>query len=160
MRADDIRFIFGYDRWASGRILVSARGVDDFDWSDPNRIDRRGLGGILVHALGAHERWRAGWEGGAIVHRREHDPLPPIAELAAAWEDEWGHLDGFLGGLTDADLDLAFEDVPLWQTMLHVVNHGTQHRSEAAALLTSLGRSPGDLDVVSYVELIRRDATG
>jgi uncharacterized damage-inducible protein DinB len=160
MRADDIRFIFGYDRWASGRILASARGVDEFDWSDPNRIDRRGLGGILVHALGAHERWRAGWEGGEIARRREQDPLPSIAELEAAWEDEWAYLDGFLGRLTDADLDVAFEDVPLWQTMVHVVNHGTQHRSEAAALLTALGRSPGDLDVLVYIELLRRDATG
>jgi hypothetical protein len=105
MRADDIRFLFGYDRWASGRVLASSMGVDEFDWSDPNRIDRRGLGGILVHALGAHERWRSGWEGGEIVHRREHDPLLTTAELAAAWEDEWAYLEGFLRGLADADLD-------------------------------------------------------
>ena len=40
---------------------------------------------------------------------------------------------------------------PLWQLLLHVVNHGTQHRSEAAALLTDLGHSPGNIDLIVYI---------
>ena len=34
--------------------------------------------------------------------------------------------------------------------MLHVVNHGTHHRAEAAMLLTSLGHGPRQLDYVFY----------
>ena len=33
-----------------------------------------------------------------------------------------------------------FED-PLWRILLHVVNHRTQFRSEAAAVLTTFGAS-------------------
>jgi uncharacterized damage-inducible protein DinB len=44
--------------------------------------------------------------------------------------------------------------------LVHVVNHGTQHRAEAAALLTAEGRSPGDLNLIDYVdEQVARGST-
>ncbi len=39
----------------------------------------------------------------------------------------------------------------LWHCLLHVVNHGTQHRSEAAAILTGYGYSPGGLDFTMFL---------
>ena len=40
----------------------------------------------------------------------------------------------------------------LWQCLYHVVNHGTQNRSEAAAFLTDFGNSPGDLDFTVFLK--------
>lgn len=42
--------------------------------------------------------------------------------------------------------------MPLWDMMWHVVNHSMQHRSEAAMALTALGRSPGDVDLLDYLD--------
>jgi hypothetical protein len=46
----------------------------------------------------------------------------------------------------------------LWHCLLRGFNHGTQHRSEAAALLTQVRRSPGDLDMIFYAEEVARSA--
>ena len=58
MKIDDIRFLFAFDRWATTKILDAAVGVDEATWSATNIVDERGLGGILVHHLGASQRWR------------------------------------------------------------------------------------------------------
>ena len=63
MRITDVRFLFAYDRWATKRILVPRVGVDEATWSAEAVVDERGLGGILVHQLGAHQRWRHGLSG-------------------------------------------------------------------------------------------------
>jgi uncharacterized damage-inducible protein DinB len=153
MRSDDARFLFAYDRWATRKLLAMAHGVPMEDWAEGNRIDRRGLGGIMVHALGSHERWRSDWQGSPTPARRENDEMITPEDLAAAWEAEWALLDAYLAGLTDDDMDRDLGGTPMWQTMAHLVNHGTQHRSEAAAILTGYGRSPGDLDLIDFAEL-------
>ena len=59
--------------------------------------------------------------------------------------------------LVDLDGDLLayrHQGIAIWQMLAHVVNHGTQHRSEAAVLLTAAGRSPGDLDMSDYADTL------
>lgn len=155
MNLADIRYLFDFDRWATARILDALERdgpVDEATWSATNAIDERGLGGILVHHLGASQRWRHGLSETGEAPRPEKEPLPSPAGLRAAWQAEWPALDAWLGTLDDSWLASTDEGVPYWQMLAHVVNHGTQHRSEAAALLTAVGRSPGDLDMIDYAE--------
>jgi uncharacterized damage-inducible protein DinB len=160
MRSSDIRFLYGYDQWATRRVLDAAAGVDVATWSAEQVVDERGLGGILVHQLGAQQRWRHSLTGSSVTPRPERDPLPTIADLRDAYEAEWEATEVWLDDLHDADLAKTEDDVPVWQLLLHVVNHGTQHRSEAAVLLTEAGHSPGDLDLVDYCEIVAAEHEG
>ncbi len=156
MQPADITFLFAFDRWATAKVLDATVGIDDATWSTPNSIGERGLGGILVHHLGASQRWRHGLTETGETPRPEREPLPTIDELRAAWEAEWEAYRAWASAIDPAWLDRTDEGVPFWQMLAHVVNHGTQHRSEAAALLTAVGHSPGDLDMIEYAEQLAR----
>jgi len=152
MTIDEIRTLFAFDRWATEKVLAVLDGIDAATWSASHVVDERGLGGILVHQLGATQRWRHGFLEDGVTPRPEREPLPTIEELRLAWAAEWQAIDAWLAGVDDAWLARDDEGIPFWLMLVHVINHGTQHRSEAAALLTQAGRSPGDLDVILYGE--------
>lgn len=154
MAITEIRDLFAYDRWASEKLFRALDGIDEGTWSASNVIDERGLGGILVHMLGAYQRWRNGLAGmpDDQLPRPEREPLPSPAELRGRWAAEWPAMEALLAGVDDAWLERDDEGVGFAWMLRHLANHDTQHRAEAAALLTQAGHSPGDLDMIVWLE--------
>src|SRR5438105_1214166 len=97
------------------------------------------------------------------VMRSPPEPaFPGLAAIRARWDEVERDTQAFIATLDDARLaaPLTYTNMqgetwtyPLWQQMIHQVNHATQHRSEAAVLLTQLGHSPGWLDLLYFVDL-------
>jgi len=88
--------------------------------------------------------------------------VPDLASIRAHWDVIERDTQALVTALDDIRLSAVVEYTnfkgekwayPLWQQMLHQVNHATQHRSEAAVLLTKLGHSPEWLDVLYFVDL-------
>jgi uncharacterized damage-inducible protein DinB len=158
MNAAEIRFLFGYDRWATRKVLEAIQAVEPEVWGATGVVGERGLGSILVHMLGAHLRWRHAFLQDGLEPRPEEEPLPGSDQLRASWEDELATMEAWLETIDDDFVAYIHEGVPVWQMLLHLVNHGTQHRSEAALLLTAIGRSPGDLDLIDYADSLAAPA--
>jgi uncharacterized damage-inducible protein DinB len=153
MNIDDIRFLFGYDRWATERVLAALEGIPSEVWSAGEVVGERGLGSILIHQLGATQRWRHAIQRlDSEPPHPEEEPLLSVDELRRRWTGEWVAVDAWLPTLDDAFLAYVHEGEAVWQMLAHVVNHGTQHRSEAAVLMTDAGHSPGDLDMIDFVD--------
>lgn len=102
--------------------------------------------------MGASQRWRHGFQQTGESPEPELEPLPSIDQLRERWEAEWAVVDDWLPTLTDDLVAYVHEGLPVWQMLVHAVNHGTQHRAEAAALLTAEGRSPRELYLINYAE--------
>jgi uncharacterized damage-inducible protein DinB len=154
-QVDLFRSLIAYNRWANRRILETARPLLD---PQPSYTGAYGtLPDTLLHILQAQETWMARW--------RERQPIeteaPGADELVAAYERSHDELEAFGRELTDDDLarliTRRFSDgteftYTLGQQVAHLMEHGAQHRGEAALLLTLAGRSPGDLDYLDLLE--------
>ncbi len=153
MRADEIRFLFDYSYAATARILDAAGRLDNDQFVGPSPVRGcAGLRDLLVHLLDRERAWREGLSSRGAYASPPLDPatFPDVAELAQAWHTEEGAMRSWLAGLDDADMNLPAAGRPLWQCLLHIVNHATQHRSEAAMLLTHWWHSPGELDLIYF----------
>jgi uncharacterized damage-inducible protein DinB len=161
MNKQDILILYQYNQWANDRILNAARDVTQEQYLAPASFPHGGLRGTLVHALFAEWVWRKRWEGTSPTSRFKPDDFPTFESLRTRWLEEERQLMTFIECVTDEQLNNPFRYTNLsgkpftkilWQAMAHVVNHGTQHRSEAAALLTDFGHSPGDIDLIYFLD--------
>jgi uncharacterized damage-inducible protein DinB len=161
MNKQDILILYKYNQWANAKILNAAAPVTTEQFIAPASFPHGGLRGTLVHALFAEWIWRKRWEGTSPASRFKPEDFPTLPSLQARWLEEETQLMNFVDALTEEKLGGAFSynstaGQPftriLWQAMAHVVNHGTQHRTEAAAMLTGLGHSPGDIDMIYFLD--------
>jgi uncharacterized damage-inducible protein DinB len=157
---DHIRALYTYNAWANGRILDTAAllGRDAFPVQHPGAGS---LQEILVHTAWAQWIWLRRWQGESPGERWDAVEFPDLPALRSRWADVEVETARYLAELDAAELDQDISYVnfagqtwryPLWQMLLHQVNHATQHRSEAALLLTRAGHSPGDLDFLRYFD--------
>src|SRR5258707_11249334 len=156
-----IRSLYRYNDWANRRILdTSARVTPAQLLEGGASLDS--LRDTLVHTMGAQWVYLERWHGRAPRAYLAAGNFPDLAAIRARWETVERDTQGFVAGLTDADLGrvVAYTNMqgerwayPLWQQMIHQVNHATQHRSEAAVMLTKLGCSPGGLDLLYFVDV-------
>lgn len=160
MNKSSILSLFAYNRWANARILDAAQKVSVAQYTAPHAISHGSLRGALVHTFSAEQVWRMRCQQGISPQAMPGEgSYPTLDELRSAWREEEQAMHLYLASLGDDDLQWpvhyrntrgdAYEET-LWHILAHVINHGTQHRAEAAVALTSYGHSPGDLDMIRY----------
>ena len=157
---DYYRWLYDYSYWARDRVLAQVAKLDHDAYIASRALDYGSIRGTLVHWLARDAIWLDRWQGRPDSQISDTD-LPTFDALMDRWTREEARMRAFLGDLTDSQLTERVEYVTgvanrryailLWHMMSHVVNHGTQHRSEVALALTQLGLSPGDLDMIVYV---------
>jgi uncharacterized damage-inducible protein DinB len=160
MNKQDIQLLYKYNSWANKRILDAAAQVIEEEFLAPASYPHGGLRSTLTHTLFAEWIWRTRWQGESPTQRINPSDFPTFDALCTRWLKEEKALNAFIDSLTDEKLNATFrfrttrgdefENI-LWHAMVHVVNHGTQHRSEAAAMLTEYNHSPGDTDFMVFL---------
>jgi uncharacterized damage-inducible protein DinB len=153
--------LYDYNYWSNDKILDLAEQLGPEEFVADGGYSRSSLHMTLFHMLRTEWVWRT------LAQERRITAAPPqpehfgtVAALREGWQAESGRLRGYVEGLSNDDLASNVEiydregnaqTLTIWHMLLHTALHSAQHRSEAAALLTGYGRTPGDLDFIFFV---------
>jgi len=152
-----------FHAWANDRILTTAARLSDDELRGTAALDYGSAFHTIRHLVDVDWSWREFCAGNDVGdtyvwdHGYALDDLPAIHAFCL---EEDTRLRTYVESLDDTALTepLAMSDdsadvIPRWLILAHVVNHGTQHRSELAGYLTGCGHSPGDLELLDALVL-------
>jgi len=156
--AADLRDHLAYSAWASQRLVHAATELTESELLRDFQTSDHTVLGTLVHTFAADRVWLA---------RLQKLPNPPYSTPADyslnVLQVEWPRVQHGWGDLLKRTTDeeactaLIYQDLrgntwkqPVWQLILHVVNHATHHRGQVSGFLRAMGRIPPPLDLVAY----------
>jgi uncharacterized damage-inducible protein DinB len=157
--ADLLRTHLDYSAWASARLTEAAAALTEEELTRDFSTADKSVLGTLVHVFAADRIWlaRVRGEGPRALLDRERDMhLRVLKEDWPRLLDEWKsflatHTDETVGhSMTYRDMQGKTFGIPLWQIVLHMVNHGTHHRGQVSGFLRSMGHAPPKLDLMAY----------
>jgi uncharacterized damage-inducible protein DinB len=159
MLLDVIRSLYHYNAWANHRILIAASERSPEQFLAQAGSIYSSIREPLIHTMSAEWIWLSRWKGTSPSAMLEPTDFPKLQSIQTRWDAIEAETQQFIDQLNPSQLAEVVEYTntrgkkwayPLWQQMIHQVNHATQHRSEIAAILTHFGCSPGDLDYLIY----------
>ena len=158
MNADAFRHFYDY-HFAENRKIwdsyVTPLTYEQF--TQPSHYSHGSVRSQIVHIMSVDEAWFSGLRG-----VESPEPFPPAASddreiIRAHWDAVEQNMREYLSKLQDDMLfkmpftDGEDKDVVLWQVLLHVANHGTDHRAQLLRLLNDLGVETESQDYIFYV---------
>lgn len=160
MNLSDIQLLYDYNYWANQLILAKAAELSPQQLTQPTSFSWGSLQGTIVHILDAEYGWRHLCQHNLVnFDLVETETFPTIEAIKTYWQNEEAEMRTYLNSLPDSameniiryEVEEGIRERVLWHCLLHVVNHGTQHRSECAVMLTNFGQSPGDIDFTRFL---------
>lgn len=158
MTKHDIAMLYAYNRWANGRTLDAVEKLDPAAFVKNLGNSFASIHATLVHIAGAEWAWLRRWQGESPSKLPAGD-FPTVASLRERFESLDREREVFLAGMSEERLQQPFDyrdlagnamQLPLVQTMQHVVNHGTYHRGQVTTMLRQLGATPISTDLSRF----------
>lgn len=160
MSPEEMRVLYDYNAWANQRALGAASALTPEQFTHPLGSSFSSVRDTLAHICNGEWVWLERFEG------RSPSAFPDSQQFAAtvgSLQDHWRvqetALLAFVNTLTQERLDGVMEYKTfkfgvyrnlLWQSMQHVVNHGTYHRGQVTTMLRQLGAQPVPTDLMHF----------
>lgn len=159
MTPNEMIVLYEFNAWANRRMLEAVAAVKPEEFLRPMGSSFGSLRDTTAHIYGAEWIWLERFHGRSPASLPDAAEFQDVASLREKWAELEARLQQFVGSLTQDDLNRVLEYKtlkfgvyrnPLWQSMQHVVNHGTYHRGQVTTLLRQLGAQPVLTDLMHF----------
>ena len=151
--------LYEYNAWADRRVLEAASALSAEQFTQPLGSSFSSVRDTLGHIYGVEWLWLERFQGRSPSAIPDAKRFEHVHQLKSSWVEFEPVLLSFVRGLTQEDLNRVMEYKtmkfgvyrnPLWQSMLHLVNHGTYHRGQITTMLRQLGAQPILTDLMHF----------
>ena len=159
MSPEEMVSLYEYNAWANRRSMDAASKLASEKFVEPRGSSFASVRDTLAHIYGGESIWLERFQGTSPAALPDVNQFSDARSLREAWAALETNLMAFVRGLKQADLDRVFEyqtfkfgtyKNPLWQSMQHLVNHGTYHRGQVTTLLRQLDAQPILTDLMHF----------
>ena len=135
--------------WDSIALLTEEQFARDVVYS------RGSVRSQMLHVANAEGRWLRGLREvpNARQYRLHPADYPTRESVRAVWEANAHDLATYVDSLSDADLQRVPAGMggPVWHVLMHLVNHGTDHRAQILRILGDFGAPTFDQDLIYHL---------
>jgi uncharacterized damage-inducible protein DinB len=151
--------LYDYNYWANQRYLKAARTLSDEQFFRKQGQSGDSVYGTFLHMLSTETVWLKRWRGEGPKTDLASADFPTLAAIQENWAELEKDMRTFLEAQDEQSLlkdtvCIGFNGgtfhLLLWQMMAHVPNHNTHHRSELAAMFTSMHVPHPEDEAVQY----------
>lgn len=162
---DLLNTFYAYQRWTTQRILDTAENLTPEQFTAKVGASFDSVRDTLVHVMIVERNWIHRCREVPMPRQAEFQEFPTLASIRQAWAGIEADTQAYLATIDEAMLSYVVEYInsqgqqsayPIWQMLLHQANHAQQHRSEVAVMLTQFGHSPNGLDLLVYLETLKK----
>jgi len=153
MELELIKTFIEYHIDMTRRVWDSINQITDKQFLADDAYSRGSLRNLMVHLASTDRRWLGGLKNLGDAGLLKFEDYATRALTHQLFEQVANDLREYANSLTPEELDQNPIDLvyPRWQVILHIINHGTDHRSTVLQRLHEFGAPTFDQDFVIWL---------
>jgi uncharacterized damage-inducible protein DinB len=153
MKLDLIKLFVEYHIEMTRRVWDLIDTINDEQFLAEDGYSQGSIRNLMVHLASVDRRWLAGLKNLDDVGHLKEEDYTTRAAAREIFESVAKDLSIYVSTLTEEALNKPTNKVeqPQWQILLHLVNHGTDHRATVLQRLNELGAKTFPQDFVMWL---------
>ena len=150
---DLVSLYIEYHNATTRRVWDGLDALSDAQFVKDDTYSRGSIRNFMVHLASTDRRWLAGLRELPDVGHLKFEDYPTRAVAREVFETVARDLAGYMSGLTENELARPAQGMkePRWQVLLHMANHGTDHRATVLEKMQEFGAPTFGQDFIFWL---------